>query len=88
MSIPSSYTSYLAPLSSLKLHNEVRALGETTASMETPYVVKIHRGYLISKPVACFTFTHPDKEVSVLGHVSARHGIERYFSKEREKQFL
>eukprot|EP00189_Rhodosorus_marinus_P013204 CAMPEP_0184744622 /NCGR_PEP_ID=MMETSP0315-20130426/7327_1 /TAXON_ID=101924 /ORGANISM="Rhodosorus marinus, Strain UTEX LB 2760" /LENGTH=610 /DNA_ID=CAMNT_0027216379 /DNA_START=105 /DNA_END=1938 /DNA_ORIENTATION=- len=62
VSIPSSYTSFLAPMSSSKLRNEVRALGESIAVMETPYVVKIHSGFEISPSKECFTFTHPKKE--------------------------
>lgn len=61
ISIPFSYTSFLAPLSSTKLHNEVKAYGESLKEMETSYVVKIHRGRLVSAPQPVFTFTHPNR---------------------------
>lgn len=61
ISIPYSYTSFLAPLSSTKLHNEVKAYGDTLKEMETSYVVKIHRGKLVSPPQPVFTFTHPNR---------------------------
>lgn len=60
VSIPCSYTSFLAPLSSTKLHNEVKAYGESLREMETAYVVKIHRGKLVSATQPVFTFTHPN----------------------------
>lgn len=61
ISIPFSYTSFLAPLSSTKLHNEVKAYGESLKEMETSYVVKIHRGRLVSAPQPVFTFKHPNR---------------------------
>lgn len=61
VSIPCSYTSFLAPLSSTKLHNEVKAYGESLREMETAYVVKIHRGKLAAPTQPVFTFTHPNR---------------------------
>lgn len=61
VSIPSSYTSFLAPLSSTKLHNEVKAYGDSIREMETSYVVKIHRGKLVAAAQPVFTFTHPNR---------------------------
>mmetsp|Transcript_36220 Transcript_36220/g.88480 ORF Transcript_36220/g.88480 Transcript_36220/m.88480 type:complete len:558 (-) Transcript_36220:1834-3507(-) len=61
VSIPSSYTSYLAPLASTKLHNEVRAYGDTVQNFETPYVVSIHRGKVMAPPQPCFRFEHPNR---------------------------
>lgn len=61
ISIPSSYTSFLAPIASTKLHNEVKAFGDSIREMETSYVVKIHRGRLVSPPKPLFTFTHPNR---------------------------
>lgn len=61
ISIPFSYTSFLAPLSSTKLHNEVRIYGDSLKQMEMSYVVKIHRGKTVSSPQPCFTFTHPNR---------------------------
>lgn len=46
VSIPCSYTSFLAPLSSSKLYNEVRGCRERDkhpeCHFETPYVVRLH----------------------------------------------
>jgi protein arginine N-methyltransferase 5 len=42
ISIPSAYTSYLAPVTSSKLWNDVRAYKDLK-HLETPYVVKFHR---------------------------------------------
>lgn len=61
ISIPSSYTSYIAPLASTKLHNEVKAYGDSNKDMETAYVVKIHRGKALAKAQPCFKFAHPNK---------------------------
>ena len=38
ISIPASYTSFIAPVSSEKLHNEVVGLGKELKHFETPYV--------------------------------------------------
>lgn len=63
MSIPCSYTSYLAPLSSSKLYNEVRGCRERDKDpechFETPYVVRLHNFHQLAEPKACFTFKHP-----------------------------
>lgn len=62
VSIPADYTSYLAPLSSTKLHNEVKAFGTSLAQMETAYVVRIHRGRTLAKAKPCFSFRHPNRD--------------------------
>lgn len=63
VSIPCSYTSYLAPLSSSKLYNEVRGCRERDKDpechFETPYVVRLHNFHQLAEPKACFTFKHP-----------------------------
>ncbi|XP_003977753.2 protein arginine N-methyltransferase 5 [Takifugu rubripes] len=68
VSIPSSYTSYLAPLSSSKLYNEVRACRERDKDpechFETPYVVRLHNFHQLADPKACFTFTHPSADMN------------------------
>jgi protein arginine N-methyltransferase 5 len=58
ISIPSSYTSYIAPLSSAKLHAEVTAL-QTTSRFETPYVVLFNAIHQTAEPQATWTFEHP-----------------------------
>ncbi|XP_002130195.2 protein arginine N-methyltransferase 5 [Ciona intestinalis] len=65
ISIPASYTSYLAPISSQKLYNEVEAAGALDpdkpkiTAFETPYVVRIHNYHELSPSKPVFTFTHP-----------------------------
>lgn len=46
ISIPASYCSYIAPLSSAKIYSRVMELGK----FETPYVVMIHAAEIISQP--------------------------------------
>lgn len=90
VSIPSSYTSYLAPLSSTKLHNEVKAYGDTVREMETAYVVKIHRGKLMAGTQPVFTFSHPNRDVMIdnsrytklqfdVSETNVVHGLAGYF---------
>uniref|UniRef100_A0A3Q2PPR1 Protein arginine N-methyltransferase 5 n=1 Tax=Fundulus heteroclitus TaxID=8078 RepID=A0A3Q2PPR1_FUNHE len=68
VSIPCSYTSFLAPLSSSKLYNEVRGCRERDKDpechFETPYVVRLHNFHQLAEPKACFTFTHPTKDMN------------------------
>lgn len=77
VSIPSSYTSYLAPLSSSKLYNEVRGCRERDKDpechFETPYVVRLHNFHQLAEPKACFTFTHPSAGAAGIG--SGRRGL-------------
>jgi protein arginine N-methyltransferase 5 len=73
ISIPSSYTAYLAPISSPKLHNEL-LLSTNKASPETPYVVMLQavnmlsgdggglRGACGSRIQECWTFNHPRRD--------------------------
>lgn len=58
LSIPSSYVSTVAPLSSSKLWNEVRGMREIK-HFETPYVVKVHNAYQMAESQKVFTFDHP-----------------------------
>jgi protein arginine N-methyltransferase 5 len=59
ISIPRSYVSFVAPITSHRLHNEVRAMGGDAKHFETPYVVKLHNVKLLAPPQPCFTFVHP-----------------------------
>ncbi|XP_022790017.1 protein arginine N-methyltransferase 5-like [Stylophora pistillata] len=65
ISIPCEYTSFLAPISAPKLHNEVSQGNDTTkgplAPFETPYVVRLHNITAIAPPQQCFLFTHPNR---------------------------
>lgn len=68
ISIPSSYTSHLAPLSSSKLYNEARALRND--SLETPYVVMFQAVNILSEDKSecgskiqeCWEFEHPRRD--------------------------
>ncbi|XP_037982473.1 protein arginine N-methyltransferase 5 [Motacilla alba alba] len=68
VSIPQSYTSFLAPVSSSKLYNEVRGCREhdrhPEAQFETPYVVRLHNFHQVAPPLPCFTFQHPNPDPS------------------------
>jgi type II protein arginine methyltransferase len=90
VSIPSTYTSFLAPLASTKLHNEVRAYGTSLAQMETAYVVRIHRGKLLAPAQPCFTFSHPNRSSIIdnsrytklqfqMSETNLMHGFAGYF---------
>jgi len=75
VSIPSSYTAYLAPVSSMKLHSEARAQSFFPAkptsggldsapmgvqcAMETPYVVRTHAASQTHPEQRCWSFAHP-----------------------------
>ncbi|KAF8625564.1 hypothetical protein AX15_005327 [Amanita polypyramis BW_CC] len=76
ISIPSSYTAHLAPLSSSKLYNEARS-GKDEKSLETPYVVMFSavnilsgnggglRGKCGPQIQECWEFEHPRRDVIV-----------------------
>ncbi|KAF8992848.1 PRMT5-domain-containing protein [Cyathus striatus] len=71
ISIPSSYTAHLAPLSSSKLYNEARA-SNNPKSLETPYVVMFQAVNILSGESSdgrcgpqiqeCWEFEHPRSE--------------------------
>jgi len=61
ISIPCDYTSYVSPLSSAKLWNEVKNWREL-AKFETPFVVAVHNGFPVAPCKPCFYFSHPHKE--------------------------
>ncbi|KAF9069256.1 PRMT5 arginine-N-methyltransferase-domain-containing protein [Rhodocollybia butyracea] len=74
ISIPSSYTAHLAPLSSSKLYNDARAITDEK-SLETPYVVMFQAVNLLSgegpgpsglcgpQVQECWEFEHPRKNL-------------------------
>lgn len=76
ISIPASYTAYVAPISSAKLYNETRA-GKDPKSSETPYVVMLHAINILSdngtgisgtcgpKIQECWEFEHPRKDAAL-----------------------
>jgi len=61
ISIPHWYTSYIAPISSSHLHNQVATFGEPSKHFETPYVVKPHNFHQLAESKPLFTFTHPNR---------------------------
>lgn len=66
ISIPTSYTSWVAPVQSLKLYNEIRNTRPPDKTLqncfETPYVVHIVNKYVIDSSQQLFTFKHPNLE--------------------------
>ena len=74
ISIPMQYTSYLAPVSSVRLHADAKlqaqvphdgaqALGIQRA-METPYVVRTHAASQTHAEQQCWSFQHPSPVTS------------------------
>ncbi|KFM28183.1 Protein arginine N-methyltransferase 1.5 [Auxenochlorella protothecoides] len=66
ISIPSSYTSFLHPVTTHKLWTDVAAYRDTE-HFETPFVVKFHRFHTLAEPQArclsaVFTFEHPGQQ--------------------------
>ncbi|KAL5020885.1 hypothetical protein ScPMuIL_000040 [Solemya velum] len=94
VSIPSEYTSYLAPLQSAKLYNEVRACKEKDKPVENnfemPYVVRLHNCQVLAEPQEVFTFKHPNRDEIIdntrrgifefeMKNTSVVHGFAGYF---------
>ncbi|KAI8615544.1 PRMT5 arginine-N-methyltransferase-domain-containing protein [Chytriomyces sp. MP71] len=65
ISIPESYTAFMTPISSSKLHNDVLSYKDTT-HLETPYVVKLRAIHSIAEPVPVWTFTHPVRGLDLM----------------------
>ena len=61
ISIPCDYTSFVAPLSSHKLWNEVKTFKDL-AHFETAYVVKVHNAFQLADAQPLFRFVHPNAE--------------------------
>ncbi|XP_068639169.1 protein arginine N-methyltransferase 5-like [Aristolochia californica] len=62
ISIPSSYTSFLQPITASKLYNDVKA-HKDVAHFETAYVVKLQSVAMLAPTQPVFTFEHPDYTV-------------------------
>ncbi|KAI5061937.1 hypothetical protein GOP47_0022476 [Adiantum capillus-veneris] len=58
VSIPSEYTSFIAPITASKLHKDVKSYNDL-AHFETAYVVKLHSVARLASPQPVFTFRHP-----------------------------
>lgn len=65
ISIPSSYTSYLSPVQSRKLHAEISSIKkrEDNCNFQKPYVVQLNNVYNISPAKSLFTYVHPRKNL-------------------------
>uniref|UniRef100_A0A2N9ERZ7 Protein arginine N-methyltransferase n=1 Tax=Fagus sylvatica TaxID=28930 RepID=A0A2N9ERZ7_FAGSY len=59
ISIPSSYTSFIQPVTASKLYNDVK-LHKDVVHFETAYVVKLHNVARLAPTQPVFTFTHPN----------------------------
>jgi protein arginine N-methyltransferase 5 len=64
ISIPSSYTSFIQPITASKLYNDVKA-HKDLAHFETAYVVKLHSVAKLAPSQSVFTFTHPNFSTKV-----------------------
>ncbi|GIX84525.1 protein arginine N-methyltransferase 5 [Caerostris extrusa] len=65
VSIPSSYTSYIVPVSAPKLYSEIAQMREKDKHpltyFEMPYVVHLHNHTPLSSPKELFKFVHPNR---------------------------
>eukprot|EP00931_Biecheleriopsis_adriatica_P047067 TRINITY_DN27105_c0_g1_i1.p1 TRINITY_DN27105_c0_g1~~TRINITY_DN27105_c0_g1_i1.p1 ORF type:complete len:612 (+),score=103.58 TRINITY_DN27105_c0_g1_i1:109-1944(+) len=62
--IPCKYTSFLTPVTTHKLWNDVKNYSDL-AHFETAYVVKFHQAFYPTSEIApCFEFTHPNWELT------------------------
>ena len=60
ISIPVSYTSFLAPLSTPKLWIDILSTKDEK-QFEIPYVVKVFNAYVIAPSKPVFEFVHPNR---------------------------
>lgn len=63
ISIPSSYTSFIAPMSSSRLWMGARDMPDRKG-LETPFVVKFHNCHVLTQSLPLFTFVHPNEQKS------------------------
>lgn len=89
ISIPYKYTSYVEPVMTSKLWNDVKAYKELK-KFETSYVVKLYDFMALAKAKPCFTFEHPNRaaridntryaKINFTASISAvMHGLAGYF---------
>ncbi|WPT16142.1 Protein arginine N-methyltransferase 1.5 [Picochlorum sp. SENEW3] len=71
ISIPSSYSSYLSPITASKAWTEVQHR-DSLEHFETPFVVRLHRVSEIAPPKKAFTFHHPNMDGSVIDNTRYR----------------
>ena len=64
VSIPQSYTSYIAPIATSKLWNMAKAFNLSNSTiadgLNVAYVVRFHSSYQFAEAKPLFTFTHPN----------------------------
>jgi protein arginine N-methyltransferase 5 len=69
ISIPCKYTSFAAPMSSHKLHADVKLTQEVgklpDTPFEMPYVVRLQNVNVLSEAKKIFEFTHPNRDESI-----------------------
>ncbi|CAI0395175.1 unnamed protein product [Linum tenue] len=63
ISIPSSYTSFIQPVTASKLYNDVKSHRDLV-HFETAYVVKLHNIARLAPPQSVFEFTHPNNSTT------------------------
>ncbi|WOG82041.1 hypothetical protein DCAR_0101200 [Daucus carota subsp. sativus] len=63
ISIPSSYTSYIQPVTASKLYADIKS-HKDLVHFETIYVVKIHRVARLAPSQPVFTFVHPEYSIN------------------------
>ncbi|CAM9328766.1 unnamed protein product, partial [Phaeothamnion confervicola] len=63
VSIPQSYTSFVAPITAHKLWREVKNFDDLKR-METAFVVKMHNFCQLAPEQPCFHFSHPNVDVA------------------------
>jgi len=61
ISIPSSYTSFVAPLSAHKIWADVKQFGDLK-HFETAFVVRVFNCMELADPLPVFTFVHPNRD--------------------------
>ncbi|RZC92028.1 hypothetical protein C5167_027918 [Papaver somniferum] len=64
ISIPSSYTSFIQPVTASKLYNDVKS-HKDLVHFETAYVVKLHSVARLAPSQPVFTFTHPNHSAEI-----------------------
>ena len=87
ISIPSDYSTFVAPISSSALYNNAVGL-KNEKMMESPFVVRFRDAFVFADPLKLWDFTHPNKEpMQPVGHPDFNMHNQRYsFSTHPVKQ--
>jgi protein arginine N-methyltransferase 5 len=64
ISIPSSYTSFIQPITASKILNDIKA-HKDLVHFETAYVVKLHSVARLAPTQSVFTFSHPNRSAKI-----------------------